>query len=262
MPLFEVGPQLNSACNLKSSNFRSLNNSGPSPGVISSPFSTFHSLFPGPLVFHPAKSFPLNKATGLPHLGGDFLSRDGARSPDHSQVAPFAPFTFPDSVFPASKPSKTMSTGRPSSSLGETNVNLPFDNSTLGSGREFPHRPTKSAFNCPPSSRSSSHEGYSRPGARSVKSHRPRYALADSAACTELSICHFPADKYALAHANKIPITNMNTILLGFIVWTNLFPSNCNQCISTRDCTDFRLFRQLQRPTYASKNTVSRSPCK
>src|SRR6266404_5063058 len=213
MPLFEVGPQLNSACNLKSSNFRSLINSGPSPGVISSPFSTFHSLFPGPLVFHPAKSFPLNKATGLPHLGGDFLSRDGARSPDHSQVAPFVPFTFPDSVFPVSKPSKTMSTGRPSSSLGETNVNFPFDNSTLGSGRAFPHRPTNSAFNCPPSSRSSSHEGYSRPGARSVKSQRPRYAFADSAAYAEVPSFHFPANKHALVHANRIPNISTDTIL-------------------------------------------------
>src|SRR6202007_2409490 len=209
MPLFETGPQLNSACNLKSSNFWSLINSGPSPGVISSPFSTFHSFFPGPLIFHPLKSFPLNSATGLPHFGGDFLSRDGARSPVHCQVAPLVPLTFPDSVFPLSAPSKTISTGRLSSSFGDTNVNLPFDNSTLGSGREFPHRPTKSAFNCPPSSRSSSHEGYSRSGARNVKSQRPKYAFADSAARAEVSICNFPADKYAPAHANKIPTLSM-----------------------------------------------------
>src|ERR1700747_572551 len=213
MPLFEVGPQLNSACNLKSSNFWSLINSGPSPGVISSPFSTFHSLFPGPLIFQPLKSFPLNSATGLPPFCGDFLSSDGARPPVHSQVAPFVPFTFPDSVFPVSKPSNTMSTGKFSSSFGETNVNFPFDNSALGSGRAFPQRPTNSAFNCPPSSRSSSHEGYSRSAARSVKSQRPSYALADSAACIEVPICHFPADEYAVAHANKIPSNSADTIL-------------------------------------------------
>src|ERR1700757_687769 len=246
MPLFETGPQLNSACNLKSSNFWSLINSGPSPGVISSPFSTFHSFFPRPLIFHPLKSFPLNSATGLPHFGGDFLSRDGARSPVHSQVAPFVPFTFPDNLFPDSDPSNTMSAGKASSSFGETKVNFPFDNSALGSGRAFPQRPTNSAFNWPPSSRSSSHEGYSRSGARSVKSQRPRYALADSAACTEVPICHFPADKYAPAHANNIPASHTDTILLGFIVWTNLFPSKCKQYISARDCTRFRFFRQSQ----------------
>src|SRR2546422_5900188 len=184
MPLLEVVPQLNSTCNLKSSNFEALISSGPFPGLTKLPFSTFHTVVPGPAIFHPVKSLPLNNGIGLPHFGSLFLFSDGAFCPVHFQVVPFGPFTVPDRIFPTSVPSKTMSSGRSSSSLGETKVRRPLEISTLGCGLALPHRPSISAFTCPPSRRSARHKRYRRSGAFLVKSLRPRKKSA-----------HLPGDR-------------------------------------------------------------------
>src|ERR1700743_3915127 len=97
---------------------------------------------------------------GLPHVCVPFLSSAGALSPTHCQVFPSGPFTVPDRVLPTSLPSNTMSLLLPSSSFGETKVRVPFEISTLGRGRHFPHRPTIRAFNWPSSCWISSHQGY------------------------------------------------------------------------------------------------------
>src|ERR1700730_1457272 len=180
MPLLELASHLNSTCNLKSSNLESLISSGPFPGVIKFPFSTFHTFVPEPFIFHPLKSLPLNKGIGFPHLGSPVGFKAGGFRPVHCQAFPSGPFTVPDSVFPTIVPSKTISASLASSSFGETKVSLCFESSCLGSGLASPQRPTMSAFNCPPSRRTSSHDGYSRSGAFSVKSQRPRKASADS----------------------------------------------------------------------------------
>src|SRR6266436_4237704 len=151
MPLLEVAPQSNSTCNWKSSNLESLISSGPFPGLTKLPFSTFHTVVPGPAIFHPVKSLPLNNGVGLPHFGALLLFSDGASCPVHFQVVPFGPFTVPDRIFPASVPSKTISSGRSSSSFGETKGRRPFEISTLGRCLALPQPPTISAFNCPPS---------------------------------------------------------------------------------------------------------------
>src|SRR5712664_3924316 len=212
MPLLEVAPQLNSTCNLKSSNFESLISSGPFPGLTKLPFSTFHTVVPGPAIFHPVKSLPLNNGIGLPHFGALLLLSNGAFWPVHFQVVPFGAFTVPDRIFPTSLPSKTMSSGWSSSSLGETKVRWPFEISTLGSGLALPQRPTISAFNCPPSWRSSSHEGYSRSGAFSVKSQRPRKDSTDLSDCEEEITPEFPAREYTPGENDKIAITSTNNI--------------------------------------------------
>src|SRR5580704_12497117 len=181
MPLLDSGPQLNSTCSLKSSNLELLISSGPLPGVISAPFSTFHpGDAPGLSSCQPVKSFPLKSWIGADQFGGLVLLRASALWPVHCHVLPSGPFVVPDKIFPASVPSKTMSTLLPSSSLGEINFRRPFDSSALGSGRAFPQRPTIWALSCPFSSRSSNQEGYSRSGALSVRSHRPRKGLAVS----------------------------------------------------------------------------------
>src|SRR5882724_3122955 len=213
MPLLVLGPQLHSTCNLKSSNFESLISSGPFPGLIKFPFSTFHTVVPGPAIFHPAKSFPLNNGIGFPHFGESFPFRAGARRPVHCQLVPSGPVVVPDSIFPTSVPSKTISSGRSSSSLGETKVRWPLESSTLESGRAFPQRLTIWAFNCPPSRRSSNHEGYSRSGASNLKSQRPRKASTDWAEGEEGLFSDFPAWEYALADINKVAITSTNMIL-------------------------------------------------
>src|SRR5467141_3856362 len=152
MPLLEFAPQLNSTCNLKSSNLESLINSGPFPGLTKLPSSIFHTVVPVPAILHPVRSFPLNKGIGFPHFGALFLFKAGALWPVHCQVVPSGPVVVPDRVvFLTSVPSKTISSARSSSSLGETNVRRPFDSSTLGSGLAFPQRLTIWAFNCPPS---------------------------------------------------------------------------------------------------------------
>src|ERR1700730_10338513 len=209
MPLLELGVQLNSTCNLKSPKLESLISSGPLPGLTKLLFSTFHTAVLGPAILHPVKSFPLNNGIGFPDFGAVNSCRAGALWPIHCQVVPFGPVVLPDSVFPTSVPSKVISSGRSSSSLGETKVSRPFDSSTLGSGRAFPQRPTIWAFNCPPSRRSSSHEGYSRSGAFSVKSQRPRKASTDSAEDGLFSVC--PAWEYAYVDENKMAITSTNT---------------------------------------------------
>src|SRR5260370_12950560 len=117
MPLLEFAPQLNSVCNLKSSNFESLISSGPFPGLTKLLFSTFHTVVPGPAIFHPVKSLPLNNGIGLPHFGALLLFSDGAFWPVHFQVVPFVPFTLPYRIFPASVPSTNMSSRRASSSF-------------------------------------------------------------------------------------------------------------------------------------------------
>src|SRR5260370_2346263 len=221
MPLLEVAPQLNSTCHLKSSNCDSLISSGPFPGLTKLLFSTFHTVVPGPAIFHPVKSLPLNNGIGLPHFGALLLFSDGAFWPVHFQVVPFGPFTVPDRIFPASVPAKTMSSGRSSSSLGETKVRWPFEISTLGSGLALPQRPTISAFNCPASWRSSSHEGYSRSGAFSVKSQRPRKDSTDLSDCEEEVFPGFPAREYTPGDNDKIAITSTNNSVSIFSgIWS------------------------------------------
>src|SRR5258708_12533227 len=158
MPLLEVEPQLNSTCNWKSSNWESLISSGSFPGLTKLPFSTFQTVVPGPAIFHPVKSLPLNNGIGLPHFGSVLLFSDGAFCPVHFQVVPFGPFTVPDRIFPASVPSKTISSGRSSSSFGETKVRRPFEISTLRRRLALPHPPTISPSNFPPFSPLSIHQ--------------------------------------------------------------------------------------------------------
>src|SRR5882672_8402790 len=205
MPLLELAGQLNSTCNLKSWNLESLISSGPFPGLTKLPFSTVHTAAPGSSIFHPARSFPLNNWMGFPHSGTALLFRAGALWPVHCHVVvPFGPVVVPDRMLPTSVPSKTISSGRSSSSLGETKVRWPFEDSTLGSGLALPQRLTIWAFNCPPSWRSSNHEGYSRSGAFNVKSQRPRKASTDWAEGEEGLFSDFPAWEYALADINKV----------------------------------------------------------
>src|SRR5260370_13584101 len=160
MPLLEVAPQLNSTCSLKSSNLESLISSGPFPGLTKLPFSTFHTVVPGPAIFHPVKSLPLNNGIGLPHFGAPLLFSDGAFCPVHFQVVPFGPFTVPDRIFPASVPSKIISSRRSSSPFRENKVRRPFEISTLGSGLAFPQRPTIPPLTLPPSRPNSTHPQY------------------------------------------------------------------------------------------------------
>src|SRR6202171_4026021 len=211
MPLLEVVAQLNSTCNLKSLNLESLISSGPFPGLTKLPFSTFHMVVPVPSILHPVRSFPLNNGMGFPHFGALFPFRAGALWPVHRQMVPSGPVVVPDSIFPTSVPSKTISSGRSSSSLGETKARRSSERAPWGSSRACPQRLTIWAFSCPPSWRSSNHEEYSRSGAFSVKSQRPRKALTDSG--VEVLFADFPVWEYALADNIEMTITNANTIL-------------------------------------------------
>src|ERR1700674_1080512 len=106
MPLLELAAQLNSTCNLKSSNLEVLISSGPFPGLTKLPSSTFHTEVSAPSILHPPISFPF---------------RVGALWPIHCQVVPSGPVVVPDRVvFLTRVPSKTISSARSSSSLGET----------------------------------------------------------------------------------------------------------------------------------------------
>src|SRR5580698_5066031 len=168
-------------CSLKSSNLELLISSGPLPGVMSRPFSTFQAgEAPAFCSCQPVKSLLLKSGIGEAQFGGLARLREGAREPVHCQVLPSGPFRVPERVLPLSAPSKTRSDLLSSSSFGETNFRWPFVTSALGSGRAFPQRPTNSALSWPFSSRSSSQEGYPRSGAFSVKSHRPRKGFAAS----------------------------------------------------------------------------------
>src|SRR5260370_24976962 len=157
MPLLECAQELNSTCNLKSSNLESLINSGPFPGLTKLPSSTFHTVVPPRAVLHAIRSFPLTKGIGFPHFGALSRFRAGALWPVHCQEFPSGPVVVPDNIFPTSVPSKTISSGRSSSSLGETTVRRPFERATFGSRRAFPQRLAIRAIPCPPSWRSSNH---------------------------------------------------------------------------------------------------------
>src|SRR5260370_17121357 len=142
MPLLALAPQLNSTCNLKSWNFCSLMISGPCPGLISVPSATFQVTEFASLIFHPVRSFPLNREIGFPHLGLPFRWRSGALTADHVHRAPLGPVSVPERAFPSGFPTKIRSVDEPSSSLGETKVISRSETSTLGIGRAFPHPPT------------------------------------------------------------------------------------------------------------------------
>src|ERR1700730_995159 len=183
MPLLELAPQLKSTCSWKSSNLASWMSSGPSPGVISAPSWTLQTEDElGLSILQPVRSFPLNNEMGFPHFENLLPVKAGALWPVHGHVLPSGPVVVPERTLPVSVPSKTMSSVRSSSSLGETNLRCPLESSTFGSGRAFPQRPTMRALRWPSSWRSSSQEGYSRSGAYSVKSQRPRNGLRDSSA--------------------------------------------------------------------------------
>src|SRR6185437_3593648 len=171
----------NSMCNLKSPTRGVQISSGPCPGLTSVPFSTFQAAFGLSLSGrHPLRSLPLNNETGFPHLGVPVRLSVGALSPVHVQGVLSGPLVLPTSRPPTSFASNCISSLRSSASLGETNVSFPCAISTLGNGRAFPHRPTICAFNWPPSSDTSSHEGYSWLGACSVRSQRPKNGLVDA----------------------------------------------------------------------------------
>src|SRR5215472_2308128 len=230
MPLFAFSPQLNSTCSLKSSYFPSFVSSGPFPGVISSPFSTFQTFSEfGSLIVQPVRSFLLNSSIGFPHFAGFVRTNAGAACPVHCHVLPSGPFTVPDKFLPASAPSKTKSARAPSSSFGETKVSFPFESSAFGSGRAFPQRPTNCATKRPLSWLSSSHEGYSRLPSFNVKSHRPRKAFADSPAgaagalsnARERAYDHAPTDSVAIAKAKtRCRIFMRGTLLLSAIFFS------------------------------------------
>src|ERR1019366_9194801 len=148
---FIPAAQLNSMCNLKSSNSLSVISSGPCPGLTSVPLSTFHfAVALGSLAFHPFKSLPLNSDIAFPHFGSPFRFSDGALSPVHCHGVPSCPVVVPTSVFPDSLPSNTMSSFLSSSSFGETNIMWSCAISTFGSGRACPQRLTIRALSCPP----------------------------------------------------------------------------------------------------------------
>src|SRR5450432_2132077 len=226
MPLFEVDPQLNSTCNLKFSNFESLISSGPFPGVTRVPFTTVHAVEPVPLGFQPVKSLPLNKVMGFPHFSAFVSFNAGAGRPVNCHGPFFGPLIVPESVLPLTVALKTISSGVSSSALGETKVSCPLEISTLGSGRAFPQRPTICAVSCPFSSRTSSHEGYSRSGAFSVKSQRPRKAAAESGGKDD----ECPADlapEYDLAESDRIIVASTTAIRWSFISGFLPFASKC-----------------------------------
>src|SRR5579872_1994597 len=151
--------------------------SGPCPGLTSVPFSTFQvAVATGLLILHPLRSLPLKSCVGFPHFGSPFLVNDGAFSPVHCHGVPSGPVVVPTSDFPDNLPSKTMSSFLSSSSLGETNVILPFVISHFGSGRACPHRLTMRALTWPSSCVISNHDGASRTGVFRVRSQRPRKA--------------------------------------------------------------------------------------
>src|SRR6516164_5474178 len=110
-----------------------------------------------------------------------------------------------------------MSAWAASSSLGETNVRWPSVIDTLGSGRALPHRPTICACNLPPSSRNSSHDGYSRSRALSVKSQRPRNAFTESSAFAAGDLSEFHSWEIADAHKTRVTRVGRNTIFGSFI---------------------------------------------
>src|SRR5579864_5212889 len=200
-------------CNLKSSNLESLISSAPCPGLTSFPSSTVHA--PSGLglsILHPVRSFPLNNWIALPHFGALVLCRVGALRPVHCHGVPSCPVVVPERVLPTSLPTKTMSSFRSSSSFGETNVRVPFEISTLGSGRAFPQRLTICARNCPFSCWISNHEGYSRSGAFSVRSQRPKKALTDTVAAEEAGF-----SEYAPVKKTRVSITTTNITFLSFI---------------------------------------------
>src|SRR5579864_7321516 len=107
-----------------------------------------------------------------------------------------------------------MSSFRSSSSFGETNVRVPFEISTLGSGRAFPQRLTICARNCPFSCWISNHEGYSRSGAFSVRSHRPRNALTDAAPFEEAVFSEYAPDKKTEVSITTTKIASLSLIEL------------------------------------------------
>src|SRR4029077_1308617 len=141
---------------LKSWNLESLIRSGPLPGVTREPFSTFQIVGVFALsILHPARSFPSKSCIGFSHVGAPSLFSDGALTPVHVQGVPSGPVVVPVRCLPLSVPSKTISSLRSSSSLGETNFKCPLATSTIGSGRAFPQRLTLIAFGWPCPRRSS-----------------------------------------------------------------------------------------------------------
>ena len=73
--------------------------------------------------------------------------------------------------------------------------------SIFGSGRAFPHRLTNRALTLPSFSLSSIHEGYSRSGARNVRSHRPRKSFSDAPDFCADARQRLPADVKTIAIA-------------------------------------------------------------
>src|SRR5579859_6991507 len=179
------------------------------------PFSTFQTVVELDLdIVQPERSFPLNNAMGFPHFGAAVLFRDGARSPVQGHTVPSGPVVVPERRSPPNFASKTMSSLRSSSSLGETNRRWPFVISTFGSGRALPQRPTIWAFNWPFSRVSSSQEGYSRSGAFSVRSQRPRNAVSELSGIAEEVLAGRVIIEWAAAPNDKVAMPNRRVLCI------------------------------------------------
>src|SRR5215470_8808987 len=187
-------------CNLKSLNFASARISGPWPGLTKVPSITLHGGFESGLsILHPDRSLPLNNETGFPHLRLPFRLSVGALRPVHCHGVPSCPVVFPTNTSPTNLPSKTISSLRSSSSLGDTNVSRPSESSILDTGRALPHRLTIVALSSLPSCSISSQEGYSRCGVFRVRSHRPRNGLIDVVAVEEFALADCPSTETVAA---------------------------------------------------------------
>src|SRR5690348_15113671 len=107
-PLLELGPGLNSTCNLKSSNFEVEMISELFLSFTSVPCSIFQSGVPLALLnLQPSKFLPLNNRIGFPHSGTPSRLRLGALRPVHFQATPFASVAVPESWSPESSPSSS-----------------------------------------------------------------------------------------------------------------------------------------------------------
>src|ERR1035438_5312219 len=101
MPLFDLAPQLNSMCNLKSPNFAVVTISELSPllprvpsSIVQVSLGNLASLLQN---LHPVKSLPLNNVIGLPHFGMVLEFIAGAFFATQCHDAPLEPVTVPTS---------------------------------------------------------------------------------------------------------------------------------------------------------------------
>src|SRR5579871_5926473 len=120
MPLFAMGPQLNSTCSLKSWNFEVVAISEPLPCMTSVPSSTLQLLARvGSTNVQPARSLPSNNGMGAPHLGARFRAKSGALRPVHRHEAPLGVVAVPTSPPSTNLALNNVPSGKPASSGAE-----------------------------------------------------------------------------------------------------------------------------------------------